>query len=152
MSRRLSSIGVLGLALVAGACLTSTMRVDQTLSTSFGDLATIKRLEVTTQSGEVLLSGTFADSPASNGKTERTASLSSPTNAVSKGTAAIEIDRSSGLSEEEIVVKLEALPYPESCRLMADGRELTLFSTTEKGKVEFRLSRRVGVSNGKGGH
>jgi hypothetical protein len=151
MFRRLSLVGVLGIALAAGACLASTMRVEQTLSTSFADLAAIKTLEVTTQSGEVLLSGTFTDAPASNGKVERTAALSSPSNAVSKGTASIEIDRSSGLSEEEVVVKLEALPYPESCRLMADGRELTLFSTTENGKVEFRLTRRVGVSNGKGG-
>jgi hypothetical protein len=146
MVRRL---GLAGILVIATSCLGSTMKIDQTLSPSFGDLATVKTIEVTTQSGEVLLRGTFSEGISSSGKVERNASLTSPDSTASRGTATIEIDRSSGLSEEEIVVKLEELPYPESCRLMADGRELTIFSTTAKGKVEFRLNRRVTLANGR---
>ena len=149
MIRRLS---ILALLLTASACLASTMKVEQTLSTSIGDLAAVKAIEVTTQSGEVLVRGTFngeGGPSGTTGKIVRNAPLSSPTNGGSKGSVSIEIDRTSGLSEEEITVKLEALPYPESCKLMADGRELTLFSTTENGKLELKLARRVTLSNGK---
>lgn len=146
MFRQLSLAAVLVLAV---ACLSSTMRVDQTLSTSFGDLTAIKTIEVTTHSGAVLMRGDFSDAPETSGKVERTASLASPTNGVSKGTAVIEIARTNGLSEEEIKVELEDLPYPESCRLMADGRELTIFSAPQRGKLEFRFTRRVTMANGR---
>jgi hypothetical protein len=71
-----------------------------------------------------------------------------PDSPTTRGTALIEIDRTSGLSDEKMTVKIDELPYPESCRLMADGRELTIFSTT-KGKIEFRLTRRVTLANGR---
>jgi hypothetical protein len=146
MLRRLWIAAVL---VAANACVASTLRVDQTLSPTFTDLATIKSLEVTTQQGDVLARGTFAEGTTSSGKLERTASLTSPEDNTARGTAEIDIDRTGGLSDEEIVVKLEKLPYPESCRLMADGHELTIFSTTAKDKLEFRLTRRVAFANGR---
>lgn len=146
MLRRLLLVATL---VSVSACLGSTMRVDQTLSPDFGDLTAIKSLEIRTQSGDVLLRGTFSEGTNSSGKLERTASLTSPDTNIVRGTAAIEIDRSNGLAEEEIVVKLDELPYPESCRLVADGRELTFFSTVPKGKLEFRLSRRTTQANGR---
>ena len=153
MLRRLSTVPLLllmvALMVAAGGCLASTMRVEQSLSTTFGDLATVKTLEVTTHTGDVILRGTFGDSATASDKILRTAALTNPANATSKGTATIELDRTSGLSEEELKVKLEGMPYPASCRLMADGRELTLFSTTENGRLEFKLTRRVAVANGK---
>jgi len=147
MARRALIIAAL---LSTTACMSSTMRIDQTIPTTFQDLASLKAIEVTTQSGDVLLSGTFQEAAApATGKFERTATLTSPRNSGTKGSAAIEIDRTSGLSEEELVVKLDQMPYPESCRLVADGRELTIFSTIEKGTLEFRLSRKVTFANGK---
>jgi hypothetical protein len=149
MFRRLWIVAALGAAIVVtNACLGSALRVDQTLSPSFADLSTIKSIEVTTQSGDVLLRGSFSEATNSSSKLERTASLTMPDSTTARGTALIEIDRTSGLSEETITVKLDELPYPESCRLMADGRELTIFSTT-KGKIEFRLTRRVTLANGR---
>ena len=134
--------------LATNACLGSALRIDQTLPSTFADLATIKSIEVTTQSGEVLLRGSFSDGTTSASKFVRTASLTRPDSTTAGGTAQIEIDRTSGLSEEEMTVKLDELPYPESCRLMADGRELTMFTTT-KSKTEFRLKRRVTLANGR---
>jgi hypothetical protein len=125
------------------------MRIDQTLSASFADVATIKSIEVTTQTGQVLARGTFSESAQTSGKFERTASLTSPETNLPRGSATIDIDRTSGLSEETITVKLEELPYPESCRLMADGHELTMFSTPPKGKLAFRLTRRVTFAAGR---
>ena len=149
MFRRFLIVAALATTSVAThACLASALRVDQTLPPTFADLATIKSIEVTTQSGEVLLRGTFSESTNSSSKLERTANLTRPDSTTVGGTAEIEIDRSSGLSEEKMTVKLDELPYPESCRLMADGRELTMFSTT-KSKMEFRLSRRVTLANGR---
>jgi len=149
MSRRLWIVAALGATIVVtNACLASALRVDQTLPPSFADLAAIKSIEVTTQSGVVLLRGSFSEGANSSSKLERTASLTMPDSTTTRGTALIEIDRTSGLSDEKMTVKLDELPYPESCRLMADGRELTIFSTI-KGKIEFHLARRVTLSNGR---
>ena len=149
MFRRLWIVAALAATAAAtNACLGSALRVDQTLPPTFADLATIKSIEVTTQSGNVLLRGSFAEGTNSSGKFERTASLTTPDTNATRGTARIEIDRTNGLSDEKITVKLDELPYPESCRLLADGRELTMFSTT-KGKMEFRLARRVTLANGR---
>jgi hypothetical protein len=149
MFRRLWMVAALFATGVAtNACLGSALRVDQTLSPTFADLATIKSIEVTTQSGDVLLRGSFSEGTNSPGKFDRTASLTRPDSNTTAGTAQIEIDRTNGLSEEMITVKIDELPYPESCRLLADGRELTIFTTT-KGKMEFRLARRVTLANGR---
>ena len=149
MFRRLLIVAALvTTGMATNACISSALRVDQTLPSTFADLATIKTIEVTTQSGEVLLRGSFSEGTTSASKLERTATLTRPDSTTAGGTAQIEIDRTSGLSDEEMIVKLYELPFPESCRLMADGRELTMFSTT-KGKTEFHLKRRVTLANGR---
>ena len=135
--------------LVASSACMGTMKIDQSLSVPIEDLAALKTIEITTQTGEVLAKGTFSEGQSSEGKVERTALLVSPSNNAARGSAVIEIDRANGLSEEEITVKLQDLPYPESCRIMADGRELTLFSTPERGKLQFKFTRRVTPPNGK---
>ena len=149
MFRRVWIVAALGAAIVAtNACLGSALRVDQTLPPTFADLATIKSIEVTTQSGDVLLRGSFPEGANSSSKFERTASLTRPDSTTARGTALVEIDRTSGLSEEKMTVTIDELHYPESCRLMADGRELTIFSSV-KGKMEFRLARRVTLASGR---
>jgi hypothetical protein len=35
------------------------------------------------------------------------------------------------------------MPYPAVCRLLADGKEIALFSTSDKGKADLKLNRRV---------
>jgi hypothetical protein len=133
--------------LTTSACLNSTMRVNQTLSPDLADLASMKTLEVRTQGGDVLLRGTFSEGSNSSGKLERTASLTNPETNDTRGTASIQIERTNGLAEEELIVKLDELPYPESCRLIADGREVTIFSTLPEGKMEFKLTRRVSAGH-----
>ena len=147
MMKRLSIVAVL---VAASACISSSLKMESTLPSSFGDLAAIKTLEVTTQTGDVLLRGTFGDPGDTSGKIERTATLASPTNGAPQGNASIELDRSRGISDEEVTVKMRNLPYPEDCRLLADGREVTQFSTMEKGQLEFRFTRRVPLTNGAG--
>ena len=61
-------------------CLTSgdVCRPDRNgtaLSATFADVATIKTIEVTTQSGEVLARGTFSGNATENGRFERSAAL-----------------------------------------------------------------------------
>lgn len=143
MLQRLLLIATLA---ATSACLSSTMRVNQTLSQDAGDLMTVNTVEIRTQSGDVLARGTFSEAKNSSGKMLRSATLSAPETNIIRGSATIEIDRVNGLSDEELIVKLDELPYPESCRLMADGRELTIF-TTMKGGVEFRLGRRMSQTN-----
>ena len=146
MRRRLSIV----IALVAVSACATSLKVDQTLPSSFGDLAAIKTIEITTQAGDVLLRGTFEESGEVAGKIERTATLVSPTNSASRGSVSMELDRTEGLSDEEVTVKLRDLPYPASCRLLADGHEMTLFDTTKEGALEFRFARRVTLTNGAG--
>ena len=130
------------IAIVSSACL-GPMKIEQPLTPTFADLATIQTIEVVSDSG-VLMKGTFADAPAGGGgKIERTATLSNPSGTGPSGKAAIEIERANGLTEEELEIKLDNLPFPASCRVMADGKELTSFSTMEKGKLNLHLSRRV---------
>ena len=88
MFRRVWIVAALGAAIVAtNACLGSALRVDQTLPPTFADLATIKSVEVTTQSGEVLLRGSFPEGANSSSKFERTASLTRPDSTTARGTA-----------------------------------------------------------------
>ena len=127
---------------ISTACL-GTVKVQQSLSPTFGDLAAIKGVELIGESGEVLLRG--ADTTSSNGKTLRVAEMAGDA-AGPNGTTEIEIDRANGISEEEVTIRLRDLPYPVLCRLLADGKELALFSTSEHGKVDLKLARRVTVS------
>lgn len=136
-------------AIGCGACVATSMRIEQSLEPTFADLTTLKTVEVVTHTGDVLLRGQFSEAAGEGARIERTAALTSPTNAATRGTAAIEIDRVNGLSDEELRIELTDLPYPQSCRLVADGREVTLFSTTENGRLSLRLTRRVTLSNGR---
>lgn len=126
------------------ACL-GTVKVQQSLSPSFGDLATVKGVELIGEAGQVLLSGTFEDMPGKNGKTLRVATMGDVNGP--NGTTEIEIDRVNGISEEEVTIRLRNLPYPVLCRLMADGKELAMFSTSEHGKVDMTLARRVTLTD-----
>jgi hypothetical protein len=66
------------------------------------------------------------------------------------GTTEIEIERTNGRSDEEVTIRLRDLPFPTLCRLMADGKELALFSTGMlDGNVELTLARRVVADPGK---
>jgi hypothetical protein len=133
-------------ALVVSAACMGTVKVQQSLSPTFGDLATIKGVELTGESGQVLLRGTFTETKSSNGKILRVAEMTGDTPGPT-GTTHIEIDRTDGISEEEVTIRLRELPYPVLCRLMADGKELAMFSTSEHGKVDLLLARRVTISD-----
>ena len=132
------------------ACL-GPMKIEQPLSPTFGDLSTVKDIEVLADNGTVLAKGTLAvaGETGTAGKIARSAALTSPSGSGPMGTIEIDIDRTGSLSVEEVQLKLENLPYPASCRVMADGKELTAFSTIGKGKMNVEMSRRVTLTNGK---
>jgi hypothetical protein len=139
-----------GLALSSAACLGS-IRMESTLPAELGDLTAAKAVEVVDSSGHVLLGGTFAEPSGETSKAdkiERTAALIRPADKTRAGTVEIGIDRTSGVSEEEIVVKAEDLPYPATCRVVVDGREIAQFSTLEDGKLNLRVWRRVAAGSG----
>lgn len=129
-------------ALAASACL-GTVRLEQSLPATIGDLAAIKAMEVTGEDGVVLLRGTFTDVASANGKITRTVTLTSPSGKGPTGSAEIQISRANGVSDEEVTLKVRDMPYPAVCRLMADGKEIAMFSTSEQGKADLRLNRRV---------
>jgi len=147
MRVRLALVAAIGM--LNWACL-GPMKIEQPLSPTFGDVSGIKNIEVVNETGAVLAKGTFAEGPetAAAGKIERSAALTNPAGAP-MGTVEIDIDRTGSLSDEEVQIKLENLPYPASCRVMADGKELTAFSTIQKGRMNLEMSRRVTLSNGK---
>ena len=135
--------------LIASFACVGTVRLQQTMSPAFGDLAAVKLVELVDSSGTVLMRGTFS-APTTNGaKVERTAELTRPTSNVAVGQVEIDLDRNSGVSEEEFLVKAEDLPYPASCRVMVDGLEIAQFSTTQDGKIDLRVWRRVTTGQGR---
>ena len=126
------------------ACL-GTVKVQQSLSPTFGDLTALKNVELIGEAGQVLLRGTFEDTPGKNGKTVRVAQMGDINGP--HGTTEIELDRANGISEEEVTIRFRGLPYPVLCRLLADGKELAMFSTSEHGKVDMTLARRVTIAD-----
>ena len=129
-------------ALAASACL-GTVRLEQTLPTTVADLATIKTIEVAGEEGAVLLRGTLDGETTASGKTQRTAQLANASGTGPTGVVEIHIVRDNGVSDEEVIVKLRDMPYPAVCRLLADGKEIAIFSTSDKGKADLKLNRRV---------
>ena len=91
----------------------------------------------------MLLRGTLNDETASNGKSVRLVTLASPSGTAPAGTAEIRIMRENGVSDEEVLLKVRDMPYPAVCRLLADGKEIALFSTSDKGKADIKLNRRI---------
>ena len=90
-----------------------------------------------------LLRGTLNDESTGNGKSVRRVTLASPSGTAPAGTAEIRIARENGMSDEEVLVQLRDMPYPTVCRLLADGKEIAIFSTSDKGKADLKLNRRV---------
>jgi hypothetical protein len=132
-----------GLVVASAACV-GTVRLHQTMSPAVGDLKAIKLVELVDAKGDVLMRGTFEAAPAANGeKIERVAALTRPANNTPVGEAEIELDRSNGSTEEEFNLKAEDLPYPASLRVMVDGLEIAQFSTSQDGRIDLRVWRRV---------
>jgi hypothetical protein len=146
MSGRLSAV-VCALVISAGCLGMGGVKTRQILSPTFGDLAAIKGVELTGESGEVLLRGTFTETKNSDGKIVRVATMTGDAPGPS-GTTEIAIERSNGRSDEEVTIRVRDLPFPTLCRLMADGKELALFSTGMlDGNVELTFARRVIVAD-----
>ena len=129
-------------ALAASACM-GTVRLEQSLPATVAPLSTVKTLEVTGDDGTVLLRGTLNDEATNNGKTVRMVTLASPSGTAPTGSAEIRIMRENGVSDEEVIVKVREMPYPQICRLLADGKEIAMFSTSDKGKADLKLNRRL---------
>ena len=134
----LTLVGALG----ASACM-GTVRLEQSLPATVAPLSTVKMLEVTGEDATVLLRGTLNDQSTGNGKTVRMVTLASPSGPAPTGKAEIRITRENGVSDEEVTVKVREMPYPAICRLLADGKEIAIFSTSDKGKADLKLNRRL---------
>ena len=149
MNRRGTALALaLGLVVASSACLGS-VRLHQTMSPAFGDLTAVKLVELVDDKGGVLMRGTFEAATANGDKVERVAGLTRPANNIPTGEAEIELDRSSGTSEEEFNLKAEDLPYPATLRVMVDGLEIAQFSTSHDGKIDLRVWRRMTIGQPK---
>lgn len=129
-------------ALAASACM-GTVRLEQSLPPTVAPLSSVKTLEIAGDDGTVLLRGTLNDEATGNGKTVRMVTLASPSGPAPAGTAEIRITRENGVTDEEVLIKLREMPYPTICRLLADGKEIAMFSTSDKGKADLKLNRRL---------
>lgn len=137
----LTLVGALG----ASACM-GTVRLEQAMPATVAPLSSVKTLEVAGEDGVVLLRGTFNDESAnreSNGKSVRTVTLANPSGPAPTGTAEIRITVLNGVSDEQVLVKLRNMPYPAVCRLLADGKEIAIFSSSDRGEADLKLNRRV---------
>jgi hypothetical protein len=118
-------------------------RIQQALSPTFGDLARVQRVEIIDASGNVVLNGDFATTSEDSDEIERTAPLTAKGATRTRGTAEIEIARSKGVvTKDEIELTADGLPPRASCKLLVDGVQVSEFTTTNKGRVDLKLSRR----------
>jgi hypothetical protein len=124
-----------------------TQRIQQALSPTFGDLARVQRVEIIDASGNVVLNGDFTTTSEDADETERTAPLTAKGGTRARGTAEIEIARRKGVvTKDEIELTADGLPAASSCKLLIDGQVVSEFTTTSKGGVDLKLSRRMSTS------
>jgi len=98
-----------------------------------GPVSTAQMVEVRNSTGDIVLSGTFAD---------RKATLaSSDPSGTAKGKAEYEVEKGG----QEIEASVEGLPPSSSFRLMVDGKEVTTFTTTDGGKQSLKFVRKDGA-------
>ena len=140
------------LAALAAGCA-GTLRVESALSPLLGDLSNAKIIEVYAGGNQLLLRGELAAAPTENSEAKlvRTATLTNPAGPAPTGTATLEIERKAGVSEEVIIVDLDGLPFPGTCRLVLDGRDVLTFSGTDDGEVRLKLTRRTTPTQGASG-
>jgi hypothetical protein len=95
------------------------------------DLTNAQMVEVRNTTGDVVLSGTFADHKATL--------ASSDPNATAKGAAELEVEHNG--AKQEIEASVEGLPPSTPFKLMVDGKEVATFTTTDGGKQSLKYQR-----------
>ena len=116
---------------------------DQSLPASVGDLNATQLVEVRTESGEVVLNGTFVTEKNTAKVTEREAELKSPTGQTAKGKVDVDIERKNGVVvKDEVEIEVENLPAMTTLSVHLDGQPVASFVTTKKGKAEIKLTRK----------
>ncbi len=136
---------ILGISISAFAMMDARgQRIEQALSPAFGNLAVVRTVEIVDTSEKVLLSGVFETTSEDADETERSAQLIAPNGSDARGTAEIEIARRKRVViRDEIELTAEMLPIGTTCRLLVDGQQVSEFTTTKKGRVDLKLSRKV---------
>jgi hypothetical protein len=145
MRRAALPLIVLVISIAAFAILQARgQRIQQALSPTYGDLATVQRVEIVDASGDTVLLGTFATSEEGPGEIERSAALRPVGGTSGRGTAEIEIAKNKDVvTKDEIELTAEGLPPSTICKLLVDGQQVSEFTTTNRGRVDLKLSRRM---------
>jgi hypothetical protein len=135
------------LSVVSVSAMLSTVALvradeDQPLPAEAGDLSSATAIEVRDAGGQALLSGTFgAGEKDDDGDVERRADLRSASGAAG-GEAEIEISSRAGEPQQELEFEVQGLPAGTSFGLFLDGRQITTFTTDERGRASAEMASR----------
>jgi len=141
VSKLLIATALTVVAVTIAATLLNAQRIQRGLPLPFAALDEVSRVEVLGRAGEVLLRGVFSTKEESASEVEREALLS-PVAGTARGLAEIEIERTKAApTKDEIEVTVEGLAPNTTHKLMIDGHEVTVFTTTSHGKADLKLSR-----------
>jgi hypothetical protein len=137
-----SIVGLLVLCGYAGYVVAygDLQEVQGQLPASAPDLITAAVVEVRAGDGSVVLRGEFGTATVSGNETERHAQLQSTTgNAAAKGTAEIEIVRSSNQIAREFEIDVEGLPPNSPFAILLDQQSIGTFRSDPRGSAEVEL-------------
>jgi hypothetical protein len=141
--RKLPLIGLvlvcLAAAYAAVYAASEYQETQQTLPAAVGDLNAVSAIEVRTESGTAVLSGTFGTAKVSGGETERNATLAAAAGQSGKGTAEIEINRNGDRLERELEIDVEGLSPNANYVIFVDGQQVSSFTTNDKGAAEVEM-------------
>jgi hypothetical protein len=135
-------LSVVGVSAVLSTVAFARADEDQALPAEAGDLSSAAAIEVRDAAGQALLSGTFgAGEKDDDGDVERRADLRAPGGSA-RGEAEIEISSRAGEPQQELEFEVEGLPASTSLGLFLDGRQITTFTTDERGRASAEMASR----------
>jgi hypothetical protein len=138
-------IPILGLLMVCGyagyvVAFGDLQETQGRLPVGAPDLTTASVVEVRNDSGAVVLRGEFGEATVSGNETERHAELKAAGPVASaKGTAEIEIVRSSNRTERELELDVEGLPAGATYSILLDNQSVGNFRSDPRGTAEVEL-------------
>ena len=132
---------VSALAVITAGCL-SAARLEGPLPSFVQNGSASALIEITNESGDVVLSGRFA-SPTVDGRvTSRLATLAGSGPALTGSATMQTVTTKENAVEETLSIDVEGLQHPELYEVLVNNRSVGVFSATISGDVSLHLSRR----------